>query len=105
MKNRNTAGNRLIEIKNGVIGPVEPRPVVINERKPEDYPDLPQTYLDVAEMWSPRFGGSPVCDEFVAVLKHVFTEEEARTVRHLRGTRAGKTAVEIAKVEHRSEEE
>lgn len=105
MTNRNTAGNRLIEIRRGVIGPVEPRSVAINERKPEDYPDLPQAYLDVAEMWGTRFGGPPLCDEYVEVLQHVFTEEEARAVRHLRGARAGKTAAEIAEAEHRSEEE
>jgi len=105
MTNRNTAGNRLIEIRRGVIGPVEPRTVAINERKPEDYPDLPQAYLDVAEMWGTRFGGPPLCDEYIGVLQHVFTEEEARAVRHLRGARAGKTAADIAEAEHRSEEE
>jgi len=34
MENRNTAGNRFIETKNGVVRPVEPHPVKINERKP-----------------------------------------------------------------------
>ena len=29
MENRNTKGNRLIQIKNGIIGPVAPRPVAI----------------------------------------------------------------------------
>ena len=105
MNNRNTAGNRLIKVRRGVIGPSKPRPVAINERRPEDYPDLPQAYLDVAEMWGTRFGGPPLCDEYIAVLKHVFTEDEARAVRHLRGARAGKTAAEIAEAEHKSEEE
>ena len=105
MENRNTAGNRLIAIKNGVIGPIEPRPVGVNERKPGDYPDLPKVYLDVAEMWGPRFGGPPLCDEWVAVLKHLFTEEEARTVRHMKGARSGKTAEEIAELEHRPVED
>lgn len=105
MKNRNIAGNRLVEIRNGVIGPAEPRPVAIDERKPEDYPDLPQAYLQVAEMWGPRFGGPPLCDQYVAVLRHLFTEEEAMTVRHMKGARAGKTAEEIAEAEHRPVEE
>ncbi|OGP50858.1 MAG: hypothetical protein A2Y79_14270 [Deltaproteobacteria bacterium RBG_13_43_22] len=105
MKNLNTKGNRLIQVKNGVIGPVEPRPVAIRERSPEDYPDLPKVYLEVAEMWGPRFGGPPLCDQYVAVLKHLLTEEEAGIVRHLKGARAGKKAKEIAEAEHRTTEE
>jgi len=105
MKNRNTAGNRFIKTENGMTGPVSPHPVKIDERKPEDYGDLPQVYLDVAEMWGPRFGGPPLCDEWVAVLKHLFTEEEAGAVRHLKGAREGKTAEDIAKAEHRPVDE
>jgi Pyruvate/2-oxoacid:ferredoxin oxidoreductase delta subunit len=105
MVNRNSAGNRLIEIRNGVIGPVEPRAVNIRETTPADYPDLPSAYFDVAEAWGPKYGGPPLCDEWVAVLKHLFTEEEARAVRHLKGARAGKTAKEIAEDEHRPVDE
>ena len=105
MENRNTKGNRLIQIKNGIIGPVAPRPVAIRERSPEDYPGLPKAYLDVAEMWGPKLGGPPLCDQYVAVLKHLLTEEEAGIVRHLKGAKAGKTAEEIAEAEHRTPEE
>lgn len=105
MKNRNTAGNRFVEMKNGVIGPVEARRIEIKERVPEDYPDLPRAYLEVADMWGPRFGGPPLCDQFVTVLRHLFTEEEAGAIRHLNRVRGGKTAEEIAGAEHRPVEE
>ncbi|MBW2621694.1 MAG: 4Fe-4S binding protein [Deltaproteobacteria bacterium] len=105
MENRNTAGNRLIEIKNGVVGPVDPRPVTIRETTPADYPGLPQAYFDVAEAWGPKFGGPPLCDEWVAVLKHLFTEEEASALRHLNRARHGKTAAEIAEAENRPVDE
>ncbi|MEW6187440.1 MAG: 4Fe-4S dicluster domain-containing protein [Thermodesulfobacteriota bacterium] len=105
MENRNTGGNRLIQINNGIIGPVPPRPVSIPERPPKDYPDLPQAYLDVAVMWGPKLGGPPLCDPFVALLKHLVTEEEACLVRHLKGAKTGKTAAEIATEEHRPPEE
>lgn len=105
MVNRNTAGNRLIEIKNGIVKPVDPKPLSIRETKREDYPHVPDAYFDVAEAWGPRFGGPPLCDEWVAVLKHLFTEEEARAIRHLKGARAGKTAADIAEDEQRPVEE
>ncbi|MBU4319343.1 MAG: 4Fe-4S dicluster domain-containing protein [Proteobacteria bacterium] len=105
MINKNTAGNRLVEIRNGVIQPVEPRKVNINQRKPEDYLQLAKAYLEVAEMYGPKFGGPPLCDEFVALLLHMFTEEEASAVRHLKGAKSGKAAQEIAEIEHRSTEE
>ncbi len=105
MKNLNSAGNRFIQKKDGIIGPVEPHPVEVQERKPEDYPDLPQVYLDVADMWGVRFGGPPLCDEYVAVIQHLFTEEEAKMARHLKSARMGKTASEIAAAEDCSMEE
>jgi Pyruvate/2-oxoacid:ferredoxin oxidoreductase delta subunit len=105
MKNKNTAGNRLVEIRNGVIRPVEPRKVNINQRQPQDYPNLFPAYLDLAEMYGPKFGGPPLCDEFVGLLKHMFTEEEAQAARRLKGAKSGKSAQEIAESEHRSTEE
>ena len=105
MKVKNTAGNRFIQKKDGIIGPVEPKPVAIQERKREEYPDVHPAYLDIAEMLGPRYGGPPLCDQWVVVLKHLFTEDEAIMVRHLKGARAGKTAAEIAEAEHRPAEE
>jgi Pyruvate/2-oxoacid:ferredoxin oxidoreductase delta subunit len=49
---------------------------------------------------SPLLTGPPVCDELVAFVQHLFTEEEAGVVRHLRQF-AGRTAADIAKAEHR----
>ncbi|MCP4757642.1 MAG: hypothetical protein GY866_42840 [Proteobacteria bacterium] len=96
MKYRNTAGNRFIKVENGVIGPVEPRPVEIQERKPEDYPDVPKVYLEVAEIWGPRYAGPPLCDQYLAVLLHTFAEEESSMFTFLKGARAGRTAQAIA---------
>ena len=105
MVNRNTAGNRFVETVNGVVRPVEPHPIRITETKPEDYPDLPKVYFEVADMWGSRFGGPPLCDEWVAVLKHILTEEEAGAIRHMKGARKGKTAQDIADAEHRPVED
>ena len=44
--------------------------------------------------------GPPVCDELVALVEHLFTEEEAGVVRHL-GLFSGRTAAELARAEHR----
>ena len=44
--------------------------------------------------------GPPVCDELVALVEHLFTEEEASVVRHL-GLFSGRTAAELARAEHR----
>ena len=44
--------------------------------------------------------GPPVCDELVALVEHLFTEEEASVVRHL-GLLSGRTAAELARAEHR----
>ena len=53
---------------------------------------MPQVYLDVArKLSSPLLMGPPICDELVAFVRHLFTEEEAGVVRHL-GTFAGMTA-------------
>ena len=106
MKNLNTAGNRFIHKKNGIIGPVEPHPIEFRKRNREDYPNIPEVYLDVADMWAKMsFGDPDLSDEYMAVIQHLFTEEEARMARNLRGARAGKTAAEIAEVEDRPVDE
>jgi len=92
---------RVIQIHESVIGPPAPRPRSIRPRKVADYPDVPAAYLEVAQkLSSPLLMGPPICDELIAFVHHVFTEEEASLVRHLRKYHK-KTADEIARLEHR----
>ncbi len=74
-------------------------------RKPADYPHVPQAQLDVARRLSnPVIMGPPLCDELIALVRHVFTEEEADIARYLRTLR-GKTAEQVARAAHRPVDE
>lgn len=95
------SARRVIEVHRGVIGPVAPRPKSVRPRKLADYPHVPAAYRDVArKLSSPLMMGPPVCDELMAFLQHLFTEEEAAVVRHLNGL-TGKTARHVARAERR----
>ena len=48
--------------------------------------------------------GPPICDELIAFVQHLFTEEEAGVVRHM-APFIGKTAASLARAEHRPIEE
>jgi Pyruvate/2-oxoacid:ferredoxin oxidoreductase delta subunit len=97
--NLNTAGNRFVRKKKGIIGPVPPHPIEYRKTSREDYPDIPQEILDVADMWvKMSFGQTDLSDEYIAVIQHLFTVEEARIARHLRGARGGRTASELAEM-------
>jgi hypothetical protein len=48
--------------------------------------------------------GPPICDELMALVEHLYTEEEASLVRHLTAL-PGKTAAVVAVDEHRPVEE
>jgi len=92
---------RVIEVNQHVIGPRAPRPRAVRPRKIEDYRGLPEVYLQVArKLSSPLLLGPPVCDELLALVQHLFTEEEAGVVRHL-GIVWGKTAQGLARAERR----
>jgi Pyruvate/2-oxoacid:ferredoxin oxidoreductase delta subunit len=70
-----------------------------------DFPGVPRVYLDVAtKLASPLMTGPPLCDELVAFVRHLFTEDEASVVRHL-GQFAGRRAADIAKAAHRPVEQ
>lgn len=99
------AAKRVIQIKNGVIGPTLPRTKTFKIKDIGSYPNLPAVYLEIAKNYgSPWIAGPPICDEYIALLEHMFTEEEASVVRHLKPfTR--KTAKEVAAAEHRPVEE
>ena len=49
-----------------------------------DDPNVSQAHRDVARrLSSPVLMGPPLCDELVALVEHLYSEEEARVVRHL----------------------
>jgi electron transport complex protein RnfB len=95
------ASGRVIEVNKGVIGPRAPRPKTVRPRKISDYPAVPAVYLEVAQkLSSPLALGPPICDELIAVVQHLFTEEEAGVARHL-ARFTGRNAAELARAERR----
>lgn len=91
---------RVIELNQGIFGSVAPRPKTIRAKRIAGFPGVPQVHLEVAtKLASPLLSGPPLCDELVAFVQHLFTEEEAAVVQHL-GQFAGKSASDIAKAEH-----
>jgi Pyruvate/2-oxoacid:ferredoxin oxidoreductase delta subunit len=96
-----SGARRVIEVNQHIIGPRAPRPKAVRARKIEDYRRLPAVYRQVAEkLSSPLLLGPPICDELMALVQHLFTEEEAGVVRHL-GIVWGKTAQGLARAERR----
>ncbi len=103
--NKITSSSRVIQIKDGVIGPVEPLPVTVPYKKIGDYPGVPKVYTEVAKHFSSTLlMGPPICDELISLVQHIYTEEEASIVRHLKPYRI-KTAKAIARAENRPVEE
>ncbi len=73
-----TTPRQVIQVNRGIVGPAEPRPRSVRPRKIDDFSGLPKAYADVVErLSSPLLMGPPVCDELVAFVRHLFTEEEA----------------------------
>ena len=94
-------GRRIIEMNQGILGPTRPRPKTVQAKKISDFPGVAKVYLDVAQkLSSTLLWGPPLCDELVAFVQHLFTEEEAGVVRHL-GQFTGTSARDIATAEHR----
>ena len=92
---------QVIEVGKSLLGPRAPRPRSLQMRQPADYPHVPQVYLDVAQrLSSPLLLGPPLCDELIALVQHLFSEEEAALVRHLRPL-VPKSAAQVAHAEHR----
>jgi len=96
-----SSARRVIEIKQSVIGPRAPTLRNVRPRKPSDYPQVSRAHMDVArKLSSPLLLGPPICDELIAFVEHVFTEEEAAVVRHL-GFLSGKSIRALARAELR----
>ena len=69
-----------------------------------DYPRLSRPHADVVRLYaSPLLMGPPVCDELVALIEHLFTEDEAAVVRRL-GI-ALRDARQVARAERRPEDQ
>ena len=97
----NDTPRRVIDVHQGVVGPTPPRPRTVRQRTVAEFPRVSPAHLTVAEkLASPLLMGPPVCDELVAFVQHLFTEEEAEVVRHL-GQFSGRSAVDLARAEHR----
>jgi len=95
------SGRRVIEIDEHVVGPRPPKLKTVRARKLSDYPHLPAVYRDVAcRLSSPLRMGPPICDELIALVEHLFSEEEAGVVRHL-GLLSGRSAAQLARAEGR----
>ena len=85
----NGGGRRVIEVHEGILGPAKPRLRTVQPKTLGNFPSLPPAYLEVVKkLSSPLLMGPPICDELVAFVQHLFTEEEASVVRHL-GTLRG----------------
>ena len=86
---------------NKPIFPAEPRVSTAQPRKRADYPHVPTAYLDAAKRLShPMLMGPPLCDELIALVQHLFTEEEAALVRRLRPF-VGRSPEAVARAERR----
>lgn len=106
MSHPNVTTNRLIQVRGGVIGPREPRPKTIKIKKPADYPEVSLAHLEVATIYADEklAGGVPICDESIVLVQHLFTEEEAMVMRHLKPG-LPQTAQSLAEAEHRPVED
>ncbi len=78
--------SRMLKIEKGVVGPVQPRLVTLRARTLEDYPGTSRYHLDVLKIYADPLmgGGIPICDEAVALIEHMFTEEEASIMCHIK---------------------
>ncbi len=96
---------RVIEVSARIVGPAAPKTKTVVQRSRSDYPRTSAAHLDVAEsLASPVRSGPPICDELIALVEHLFTEEEAAVARHLKLYR-GRTAAQVARAEQRQPSE
>jgi Na+-translocating ferredoxin:NAD+ oxidoreductase subunit B len=99
--NEPAPGRRVIQVNQQVAAAAEPRLRNVRPTRLSDYPGVAQVYLDMAQrLSSPLMMGPPICDELIAFVCHLFTEEEAGAARHL-GMFRGRSAEQVARAEHR----
>jgi Pyruvate/2-oxoacid:ferredoxin oxidoreductase delta subunit len=107
MPKSDLGNHQVIRIDEGITDSKRPEPRIksLRPKRITDYPDVPAVYLEIAKRYaSPLLTGPPICDELVALVQHMFTEEEASLVRHIRSP-VGKTAKAVAAAAYRSIEE
>ncbi len=96
---------RVIEVGKHVADTPTPRPRALVRKRPSDYPSLSAAHRELArKLSSPLLIGPPICDELMALVEHVFSEEEAAAARHL-GLLRGRTARDVARAARRPLEE
>jgi hypothetical protein len=101
----NSGDGRVITVKRGIPGSRELRLRSVRTKKISDYLDVTAPYLEVVKNYAnPLLMGPPICDELVALVAHMFTEEEASLVQHIKSP-MGKTAAAVAVAEGRPVEE
>jgi len=72
----------------------------LKARTVRDYLDIPVAYRNIAKNYAtPLLIGPPLCDELVALVQHMYSEEEAALTQHVKSP-LGITAREIARKEH-----
>jgi len=65
------------------------------------YPSVSRAHMDLVRTYSsPALLGPPVCEELVALVEHMYTEEEAEVARHLKPWRP-RTASSLARASGR----
>lgn len=90
---------RTVHLDRKIIGPAPARPVTARARRPEEFVarGVGRSQVELARLISsPALLGPPLCDELVAFVAHIFTEEEAELARRLGGS-LGRTAREVAR--------
>lgn len=94
----NPGNSRVVKVgtSGSIGGPREPRLKSVRVRQLSDYPEVPAPYLQIAKNFSsPLLIGPPICDELIALILHMFREEEADVVQHITSA-VGKTAAAVA---------
>lgn len=100
-----TSGRRVIAVHRQLPGTGGPRTSTAQPKRLSDFAVVAEVHLQVAKrLSSPLLMGPPICDELIALVQHLFTEEEAGVVRHL-GPILGRTADDLARAERRSREQ
>ncbi len=90
-----------ISINRRVFGPPAPRPVLQTSLSVDDFPTVSAAHRAVARKLSnPLLLGPPVCEQLMAVVCHLYTEEEAGLVAELGIVRA-RSARQVAKATRR----
>jgi electron transport complex protein RnfB len=96
MANADPDARRLIPIEADLAGPFQPQRPSVRRRQIDDYARLSPAYREVVQNYAnPLLAGPPICDELVALVQHMFTEEEASLARHIK-TPLGRTAASVA---------